>query len=207
MLIRPWCGVAGFGRRSSAASCTGVPFLAAAFLRSPRAVRRRSRASCVAAAGSAAADGAAAARRPGPADGGSCARIAAAGVGAATRRPPWPGRCGGRRSGWGRRPVERALHLVLEAGGEAAEVAHRLADLAGRLGQALRAQHDQGEQQDDEELATPDVEHRRRVYRWPRGLRRGAGPASGSTGMCGGAAARTSADGTLDLGRGAAAPR
>ncbi len=69
---------------------------------------------------------------------------------------------------FGSSAVSRALlHLVLEAGGHATQVAHRLADLAGGIGQALGPEHDQGDEQDDEDLATPDVEHGGRVYRRP----------------------------------------
>ena len=57
------------------------------------------------------------------------------------------------------------------------ELAHGLADLAGGVGEALRAQHDQGDQQDDDELATPDVEHRPSLPVAPEGS--GAAQAAG----------------------------
>ena len=83
--------------------------------------------------------------------------------------------------------LEGLLHLVLEAARQSPEVAHRLAELAGGVGQPLWAQHDQGDQQDDDELATPDVEHRPSVPVAPGGS--GATQAAGGgPGISGGRA-------------------
>ena len=92
------------------------------------------------------------------------------------------GRCAGRRRGRVVGVVEGAADLVLEAGRQPPEVGHRLADLAGRVGEALRAQHDQGQQHDDDQLATPDVEHRPSVRRRPGGQMRRDGRPQGPGG-------------------------
>ena len=138
----------------------------------------------------------------GPATSGSVRRVRMAGVlGGLRGRGRLHGRFLGEGVASGGHPVgviggvEGAADLVLEAGREPSEVGHRLADLAGRVGEALRAQHDQGDQHDDDQLATPDVEHRPSVRRrlgaqmpgTPVGaLSGGSGPQAAGAGAGGG---------------------
>jgi hypothetical protein len=47
----------------------------------------------------------------------------------------------------------------LEARRDSPELAHNLADLARYLGEFGRAKHHESDEKDDEEFATPNVEH------------------------------------------------
>ena len=60
--------------------------------------------------------------------------------------------------------IHRLAELLLEPGGHAPELVQVPAGLAGGVGQLVRAEHEQREQQDDKDLTTADVEHGLRCY-------------------------------------------
>src|SRR5690606_8400018 len=62
-------------------------------------------------------------------------------------------------AGDGRVVLERLAQLLLEARGDAAELAQRPADLARAVGQPLGPEDDERDQQDHEQLTAADVEH------------------------------------------------
>ena len=79
----------------------------------------------------------------------------------------WARRRPARASAWPAavRPVSSidGPHLVLEPRRHAPHLAHDVADLARRLRQLVRPEDDQGNEEDDEQLATADVEHAERL--------------------------------------------
>ena len=59
--------------------------------------------------------------------------------------------------------LDRGPHLVLEARRHAADLAHDVADLVRCVRQLVRTEDDQDNEEDDDQLATADVEHARKA--------------------------------------------